>query len=139
MPTDISNLGARNKALKIEIVNKNWSLLFFVIFSIGCAAYLVIDYIDDQVTADIHVIDTFQITELTAENEALKERLDNITGRTFQLWLSDENELIPIGSTYPLETLIPAEDNELYTGNLGNNVGFTGNRTDIYIHQLPEK
>lgn len=140
MPTNNSVLRARNKALKIKIINKDWSLLFFLIFSIGLVACLVIGYMDDQVTAYIHGMDILRITELTAENDQLKSELSNIQFRTFQVWqLEDNEEIIAIGETRFLHELIPGSIGiTINTEFNESNIRFVGNRTDIYVELTEE-
>lgn len=113
-------------------LNKSLIVLYiFIFFSICITLGIYINFaqVSQQMLIDLDQ----QVISLQDDKQALQDEINTITGRTLQLWLVNENgELIPLGSTRFFRELIPENPN-LFTEDLGNGIGFTGNRIDIYL------
>jgi len=106
-------------------------MFIFFLVCITLGIYLGLAKIDQQMLIDLDQ----QVISLQDDNQALRDEIDTITRKTLQLWLvTQSEELIPIGPTRFFRELIP-EDPNLFTKDLGDGIGFTGNRIDIYLSE----
>ena len=110
---------------------------------ISALAFVIVsDRVSTKLTQENLGLTDQAAAELQLENAELREELSLIKERTFQVWfITDDGAKKYVGHTRFMTDLIPYDSKgnivteAMFTGDLGDHIGWCDNRTDLYIYE----